>query len=73
MGKSIVTIDTDSCKGCELCIHICPRQVLALDRNRFNARGVYPASVVNLSECICCASCALMCPDGAITIEKEMD
>lgn len=73
MAKAIVTIDRNSCKGCGLCVSVCPKQVLEIDKASFNAKGVFPASVANIDACICCASCAVMCPDGAITIQKEED
>lgn len=73
MAKSIVTVDTNSCKGCELCVSVCPKHVLAIDKTEFNARGVFPASVANADGCIGCASCAIMCPDGAITVIREVE
>ena len=72
MAKLMVIIDTDSCKGCELCISVCPKQVLTVDKTNFNARGVYPVKTDKQEECIGCASCALMCPDGVLTIQKEV-
>jgi len=71
--RPIVTVNGDACKGCGLCVSVCPRQVLEISRSHFNARGVYPAAVIKQEVCIGCASCALMCPDGAITVEKEME
>lgn len=73
MTRSIITIDEDACKGCGLCVSVCPKGVLAFDTGGFNARGVIPARAANPEACICCAGCALMCPDGAITIEKETE
>lgn len=64
-----ITIDRDRCKGCGLCVDICPRQVLALD-NHLNAKGYTPANPVQMDKCIACALCARMCPDVAITVER---
>ena len=71
MVKTIVTITRDTCKGCELCISVCPKHVLAVDKTTFNSRGVFPAMIIKAEDCVGCLNCALMCPDGAITIERE--
>ena len=57
----------DKCKGCELCISVCPKKILTLD-GVVNAKGYRPAGVANQAECIGCQSCAMMCPDLCITI-----
>ena len=66
-----VTFQTDRCKGCELCISVCPKQILALDKSSANAKGYYPAAVTDQGACIACASCARICPDSVISIYKE--
>ena len=58
------------CKGCELCVNACPKHIIALARNRMNAKGYHPAELTDESECTGCASCATMCPDAAITVER---
>jgi len=65
-----VIFDEKHCKGCELCIAVCPKKILKLDTTRVNIQGYYPAIVYNLAECIGCANCAKMCPDSAITVRK---
>ena len=65
-----VTFDADRCKGCSLCVAACPRKIIALDEERFNARGFHPARVVDEATCISCAFCAMMCPDAIIMVEK---
>lgn len=62
--------DRDRCKGCELCVSVCPKQILALDRET-NARGYRPAGCTDEDSCVGCASCARMCPDSVITIWKD--
>ena len=66
-----LTFDRDRCKGCELCISVCPKHILALDMTSANVKGYHPAGVTDLSQCIACASCARICPDSVITVEKE--
>ena len=65
-----VTINTDRCKGCALCVTACPKKILELDKNTLNSKGYFPATVKDQDACIGCAMCALMCPDVAIKVEK---
>ena len=69
--KVILEFDRDRCKGCELCISVCPRHILALDTSTTNIRGYHPAAVTDQAACIACASCARICPDSVISIYKE--
>jgi 2-oxoglutarate ferredoxin oxidoreductase subunit delta len=65
-----VTIDANICKGCELCVEACPKNIIALDADKLNAKGYHPAGITKPEDCIACAFCATMCPDCAITVEK---
>jgi 2-oxoglutarate ferredoxin oxidoreductase subunit delta len=42
-----------------------------IDRERINIKGYNPAATQDIEKCIACAMCAIMCPDSAITVEKE--
>lgn len=66
-----VTFNEDLCKGCGLCVSVCPRKIIALDHEKLNKKGYYPAGVIDMSKCIACAMCATMCPDVVIKVEKE--
>lgn len=55
------------CKGCGLCVEICPRGVLATD-------DVSKVEVVAPERCTNCGFCELVCPDFALvvgTIDRE--
>ncbi len=65
-----VTIDKNVCKGCELCAVVCPKHILALSKDKLNAKGYHPMEVVEPEKCTGCASCAIMCPDCAIVVER---
>lgn len=69
--KSRVTFDEDRCKGCELCIFVCPVNIIKMDRDRINIKGYHPATIYEMDKCIACANCATICPDLVITVEKE--
>ena len=63
-----VVIALERCKGCSLCVAVCPTTVLAL--GSLNARG-YPAAVLTDNErCTSCTACALICPESAIAVFK---
>ncbi len=63
-------IDARVCKGCGLCVHACPKQILQLDEQHLNPKGYPPAVVTDQGACTGCAACAVMCPECAITVER---
>lgn len=63
-----VEIATDRCKGCELCITACPKDVLELDPSVVNALGHHPIRLTNAAGCTSCALCARVCPDTVFTV-----
>ena len=63
-----VTIDETMCKGCGLCVHFCPKQVLAIQKDKINKRGYNPAHPAHPEQCIGCAMCAQICPESAIEV-----
>ena len=65
-----VTFDTNRCKGCELGTTVCPKHIVVMDTAVTNRKGYHPATVKEMELCIGCASCAKMCPDSVITVEK---
>lgn len=70
MAKFNLTINKERCKGCGLCVSVCPKGVLGMDQVNVNEAGYFPSKVVDMDSCIGCLSCARMCPDVAIRIEK---
>ena len=65
-----VTFDVERCKGCGLGEPVCPKQIIALSKEKINAKGYHPAEITEQDKCIACAFCATMCPDSVITVEK---
>ena len=65
-----VTFNTERCKGCELCVSVCPKHIVAIDTTVTNRKGYHPAGVIDMAACIACASCAKICPDSIITVER---
>ena len=54
--KGAVVVDTERCKGCNLCVVACPLDVLALTTKEVNKRGYTFAQTVLEDTCIGCAS-----------------
>jgi 2-oxoglutarate ferredoxin oxidoreductase subunit delta len=55
-------IDPDRCKGCGLCVSVCPEKILRLAEG-FNRQECFAEE-----RCTACASCAIICPDSAIRV-----
>ena len=51
------------CKGCDICVAFCPKNVLALENGK--------AVAVKPDDCIGCNLCALRCPDFAIDVQNN--
>ena len=65
-----IIVDEKVCKGCSMCINACPKNIIALAKERLNAKGYHPAELIDEAACVGCAACATMCPDTAITVER---
>ena len=70
--KYLHVIDQDRCKGCGLCVTICPKNVLEIS-DQVNTKGYFPAFRARPDDCIYCAMCCTMCPDVAIDISEEAE
>jgi 2-oxoglutarate ferredoxin oxidoreductase subunit delta len=66
--KGDIVVDVEKCKGCEVCIDACPKDVIAMAKS-VNGKGYHYMEKIN-DECIGCANCAVVCPDGVITVYK---
>lgn len=65
-----VTFNEERCKGCKLCVSVCPRKIVLMDTEKFNLKGFHPATVKDIDKCMGCAFCATICPDCVIEVEK---
>lgn len=61
-------IDTDRCKGCGLCVGICPRDILELEASFVNRLGYHPVRLTDATRCTSCALCARICPDAVFAV-----
>lgn len=70
-AKGRVIISNLYCKGCELCVGICPQHVLEIDLVNITDKGYHPARLIG-DHCTGCAVCAVICPEAAITVYREV-
>lgn len=66
----MVVIDKKLCKGCGICVYVCPRKLLKLSE-KTDSRGVHIVKVVVNDECSSCHLCEYFCPDHAICCEEK--
>lgn len=67
-----IKIDPVLCKGCHICIFVCPQEVLKQSETVDN-RGFYLPEVVDLDTCKICKLCEMECPDFAISVLVKED
>jgi 2-oxoglutarate ferredoxin oxidoreductase subunit delta len=68
MAPAPIDMRADQCKGCGLCVDVCPHHVLELDESIVNGLGYHPAALTDPAGCTSCVLCARVCPEAAITV-----
>lgn len=64
-----LVLDVDRCKACELCVSVCPKDILRLSDD-INKQGYHPVECTDPEQCTSCAMCARMCPDVVISVYR---
>ncbi len=67
--KGRIEVDEQRCKGCGVCISVCPMQTISLAA-QVNAMGFRYCYASAPDTCIGCAGCAQVCPDNCITVYR---
>lgn len=72
--KGRIVIDSRLCKGCYLCMSVCPNELIVVSTES-NEKGYYPARFTETKDeegrkCTGCAMCAVICPDIAIEVYR---
>ena len=72
MATGHIVINREYCKGCVLCIPVCPYHLIELG-GHYNTKGYRPATLVDPERrCTGCMLCAMICPEAAITVFREV-
>ncbi len=64
-----IEISQKYCKGCQICVNICPKKVFSKSKLR-NNYGTEMPEASSPENCVACRLCEKMCPDGCIDIEE---
>ncbi len=56
-----ITIHEQACRGCQMCVDVCPTKVLSFDDDKRLCVVQTP------QDCIACLTCSYLCPSGAIS------
>jgi len=59
-----ITITPRYCKACEICVKMCPKDVLEIKN--------FKVHVARIEDCIECMLCEIRCPDFAIEVEGKV-
>ena len=66
----ILGVNKTRCKGCSICVEICPYDALFMGDD-ITIRGyIFP---LENGKCVGCRQCVWACPDFALTVQKLRD
>ncbi len=60
-GGALIFVNDAWCKGCGICVEVCPKTILGLD-------GRDKPVLLNGDHCTGCLRCELLCPDFAMVV-----
>lgn len=65
-----LTVDKELCKGCDVCVAVCPREAITLKPVEKDLDGTARASIIDidLQKCDYHGECSATCPFGAIKV-----
>ena len=66
-----IQIDQSWCKGCYICVEVCPIDGIFFIEEEVAEKGFQPIGIRHEETCTGCKLCELLCPDFAIIIGEE--
>jgi 2-oxoglutarate ferredoxin oxidoreductase subunit delta len=72
MKKGKIRITTDRCKGCALCIDVCPVKEIRMSK-KLNRVGYNIPEFLEKGQCTACKLCSIVCPEAAIEIYELVE
>jgi 2-oxoglutarate ferredoxin oxidoreductase subunit delta len=64
-----IRLNQDWCKGCYLCLEICPQKVFEKSLE-VSDKGFHAVEIVHPERCTRCLLCERICPDLALDVKK---
>jgi len=63
-----INFNLQRCKGCELCVDVCPKDNIRMSESINKMAGHSCAEIIDEEKCTGCGLCFLICPDMVIDI-----
>lgn len=72
MAQFEVVIEDKRCKGCSICVQVCPQESLEVLES-FNQAGYFYPAMKDGADCTGCGACVKLCPDFAVTVYEIVE
>lgn len=68
--RSELTVDHETCCGCEICATVCPREAITLSEPEVGENRLVQKPRVDIDPTLCnfCGECVILCPTRALSI-----
>jgi 2-oxoglutarate ferredoxin oxidoreductase subunit delta len=72
MAEFEVVIDEKRCKGCGICVEVCPKDCLEI-QDKYNQAGYFYPEMKPDTKCTGCGACVKLCGDYAISVYEILE
>ena len=66
----LFVVDQDRCKGCRICVTVCPYDALHMSETKTGRGFFYP---IENGKCTACKQCLYACPDFVLSVHSLKD